>query len=417
MRNNPFFLLAALIILVSCKKSMPVNNSGGSNNSGTVDTSKGNNGTGGNVSVGSGTSSGSYNGPCSISSNCEIYWVCLDVPGATALYTCSNNFYQSYGASAASENKVYFAGGSDDFTPYGGSYSDGIEYDPLNNSFRNFTLSVARSFLGGASAGHKILFAGGEETSQYLSIPEYYNTIDIYDEQTLIRTSASLSEARSHLAAVSSGNLAFFIGGKTKNGYSDKMDVYNSETNSWKVITLPRERGFAGAAVIGSNIYIAGGKNNSGNVRTIDIYNILTGLWSSIDAPNDHPFASVASVNDKLIIAGGDGLNNKNADIFNTTTEQWSTVQLSSSRFNMTVASANNKVVFLGGAYSFSGRYFSTEAGEVDVYNDNVGNWFSSSISSISGMMAATIGTKIIYAGFMGNNGTTTTNTMAILNL
>lgn len=409
MKFKSFFLLSALtlLILASCQKSFPVGNTGGSNNSGTVDSSNGNNGngTGGN-------------GTCPISSGCAYSWICLDVPSASVQYACSGNFYQSYGASAASQNKVYFAGGSDDFTPYGGSYSDGFEYDPLANSIRNFNLSVPRSFLGGAYAGNKILFAGGEETSQYLSIPEYYDTVDIYDEQTLDKTSAYLSEARSHLAAVSSGNLAFFIGGKTKNGYSDKMDVYNSETNSWKVINLPRQRGFAGAALIGNNIYIAGGKNNSGIVRTVDIYNVLTGVWSTLEAPNEHPFASVATVNNKLIIAGGDGLNNKNADIFNTTTEQWSTVQLSSSRFNMTVAAANNKVVFLGGAYSFSGRYFSIESAEVDVYNDNIGEWFSSKVSpNISGMMAATIGTKIIYTGFMSDNGTTTSNTLVILTL
>lgn len=352
------------------------------------------------------------------STDCGYYWVCLNVPTAVSTtYGSNGNLYQAYGASAATKDKVYFAGGSDDFSPYGGSYSDGIEYDPAKNSIRNFNLSVARSFLAGASAGNKILFAGGEETSNYANHP-VYNTVDIYDEQTLTQTAAALSEARSHLAVVSSGTKAFFIGGKTQNGFSDKMDIYSSDNNSWQVIILPRQRGYAGATAFGSKIYIAGGKNNSGNLHTIDIYDIETGLWSSIEAPHEHPFASVSAVNDKLIVAGGDGMDNRAADIYNTTTAEWTTVQLSDSRFYMTAASAGNKVVFLGGAFDFSGVSFPFESGSIDVYDDNTGQWFTGSASpNVCCVMAAAVGTKIIYSGFMWNNGTTTTNTLVIVSL
>lgn len=352
------------------------------------------------------------------STDCGYYWVCLNVPTAVStMYGSNGDFYQAYGASAATKDKVYFAGGSDDFSPYGGSYTDGIEYDPAKNSIRNFSLSVARSFLAGASAGNKILFAGGEETSNYTNHP-VYNTVDIYDEQTLTQTTATLSEARSHLAVVSLGTKAFFIGGKTQNGFSDKMDIYKSDDNSWQVITLPQQRGYAGAAIIGSKIYIAGGKNNSGNLRTIDIYDIETGLWSSMEAPNEHQIASVAAVNNKLIVAGGDGKNNKAADIYNTSTMQWTTIQLSDSRFYMTVAAADNKVVFLGGAFNFSGVYFSIESGAIDVYDDNTGQWYAGLVSpNVSGTLAASVGTQIIYTGFMWDNGTTTSNTIVIVKL
>lgn len=342
-------------------------------------------------------------------------WVCVNVPSFSTTHSSAENFYQAYGASATSQNKAYFAGGTDDFTPYGGSYDNGFEFDPESKSFRNFKLSVPRSFLAGEATGNKILFAGGEDVSWYLNYP-VYNTVDIYDNQTLTHTVATLSEARSHLASASLGSQAFFIGGKRKVGFSDKMDIYNSTNNSWQVITMPHARGYAGAAIIGSKLYIAGGQNSNGNIRTIDVYEIQSGQWASLEAPNDHAFSSVVSINNKLIVAGGDGKNNKSADIYNTTTGQWSSVNLSSSRFKMAVATVKNKVVFLGGAYSFTGQYFSNETGEIDIYDDTTGGWAVGSVSpGVCGMMAASVGSQIIYVGFMWENNTTTNAMITLL--
>ena len=353
---------------------------------------------------------------CSLASSCTGFWVCANFAGVQ--YTCHSDFYQSYGSSASTQSKVYFAGGHDDFSAYGGSLSGGIEYDPINHSSRCFTLSLPRSFLAGATAGGKILFAGGSNVSGYTIPNPVYSTVDIYDGQTLAHTVASLSEARSHLASVSIGTHAYFIGGKTQSDFCGKMDIYNSITNSWQAINLPRKRGYAGATVFGNNIYIAGGKNDAGNIRTIDIYNVQSGQWSSIEAPNDHPIASVAAINNKLVVAGGDGLNNRSADIYNTTTGQWTSVNLSSPRFNMTVASANNKIVFLGGAHSFSGIAFTNESQAIDIYDDNTGGWSVATISpGVSGVMAASLKTKIVYIGFMFANGTTISNTMMIITL
>ncbi len=352
----------------------------------------------------------------SSSSSCSLYWVCCNIPGVQSIsYTCHRNFYQAYGAPVSGQNKVYFAGGHDEFWTYGGSLPGGIEYDPVNHSSRCFTLSVPRSHLAGATAGNKVLFAGGVEVSGYTSNPAY-NTVDIYDELTLAHSVANLSEARSHIASVSSDTRAYFIGGKKDNGFSARMDIYNSTTNTWEVINLPRERGYTSAALVGNRIYIAGGKNNSGSIRIVDIYDTQSGQWTSAEAPHEHPIASVAVVNNKLIIAGGDGLNNRYADIYNTITEQWSSVTLTDSRFNMAVGVANNKVLFLGGARSLSGVKFFNESGAIDIYDDNTGNWSAGTVSpAVSGVMAASSGMKVIFTGFMWNNATTITNTMTIV--
>src|SRR5574338_826979 len=404
----PLLLLVTLLSFYGCIKDPDMNSTIGNSNG------NGNNTGGGNS--GNGNSGGSIPGS-NLSQDCSGYWVCMNIPSAQSIYyTGALNLFQAYGASAATNHKVYFAGGTDDFSVYGGSYSSGIEYNPDSNVFRSFNLSVPRSFLAGATAGNKILFAGGEDLSYYLHYP-VYNTVDIYDEQSLTQTVAALSEARSHLASVSSGAHAFFIGGKTKTGFSDKMDIYNSADNSWKSLTLPRQRGYAEAAVIENRIYIAGGQNSSGNLRSIDIYDVQSGQWSSLEAPHEHPFASVVAVNNKLIVAGGDGVSNKYADIYNTSTNQWTSVNLSDTRFNMTVAVVNNKAVFLSGAFSFNGYYFSNESGDIDMYDDTTGSWSVGSISPAArGMMAASVGSKIIYVGFMSASFGTA-NTMVILTL
>ena len=81
----------------------------------------------------------------------------------------------------------------------------------------------------------------------------------------------------------------------------------------------------------------------------------------------------------------------------------------------MTVASANNKIVFLGGANLFSGSGFSNESDGIDIYDDNSESWSVGSVSPVSGVMAASVGSQIIYVGFMWGNATTITNTMIII--
>lgn len=390
--NQLFIIIFSIFLLVGCEKSLPTNNnSGGNVNSGSVNDSV-------SFPVGSGYS-----------------WVSVNVPSYSIKYSSTANFNQAYGASVAAQDRVYFAGGIDDFWMYGGSLDGGIEYDPTSLLFRTFTLSVPRSFLAGATAANKILFAGGNEMSGYTNHPDF-NIVDIYDIQTLTHTTATLSEARSHLASASLGDQAFFIGGKTQEGFSNKMDIYNSTNNSWQVITMPHARGYAGAAIIGNKIYIAGGQNTVGTIRTIDVYEIQSGQWTSLEAPNDHPFANVVSINNKLIVAGGDGLSNKSADIYNSTTGQWTSVNLSSSRFKMTVDTIKNKAVFLGGAYTFAEGYFSNEAGEIDIYDDDTGSWNVGSASpGVCGMMAASVGSQIIFVGFMWDAGSSNTITNAMI--
>lgn len=73
-------------------------------------------------------------------------------------------------------------------------------------------LSVARSYLAAAGAGNKLVFAGGLTSTGTSSV------VDIYDVLTQAWNSSStgagqLSVARAHLAAASAGNRIVFAGG------------------------------------------------------------------------------------------------------------------------------------------------------------------------------------------------------------
>jgi hypothetical protein len=53
----------------------------------------------------------------------------------------------------------------------------------------------------------------------------------------IIHTTTILSEARSELAATSSGELVFFVGGYNSTT-SDRVDIYNVTSGSWTTATL-----------------------------------------------------------------------------------------------------------------------------------------------------------------------------------
>ena len=76
----------------------------------------------------------------------------------------------------------------------------------------------------------------------------------------------------------------------------------------------------------------------------------------------------------------------------------------------------NNKIIFLGGAYTFSGTSFSNESNGIDIYDDNTGNWSAGTVSpGVSGVMVASVGSQLIYAGFMYANSSTITNTIVLM--
>jgi hypothetical protein len=100
-------------------------------------------------------------------------------------------------------------------------------------------LSQARGVLAAISVDNRYaLFGGGYKGSGSS------NVVDIFDSLSGMWNTTTLSQARSHLAATSLGNLAFFGGGQktTRNQPSNVVDIFNSTSQTWNNTTLSQIR-------------------------------------------------------------------------------------------------------------------------------------------------------------------------------
>lgn len=232
-------------------------------------------------------------------------------------------------AAAAANGQVFFAGGgthwSQDWMGISADYVD--EFDALTLSHTTMNLSMPRENLMGAGVGHKVLFAGGVSvplggnfgitrsrvdiydtllgtwSNAELSLPRaegaaasltgeaifaggtwveadghtwhLTSAVDIFNAQTDVWTTASLSEARRGLAGVGLGDLAFFAGGYLEgNTFSDVVDIYDSSTGLWSVLHLSEPRAWLSGAVVGNQVIFAGGAGSNGYSDTVDIFTI-----------------------------------------------------------------------------------------------------------------------------------------------
>ena len=164
-----------------------------------------------------------------------------------------------------------------------------VENSRCDNSNRPFinarlipigTLSIARQELSAATAGNKIVFAGGIQATGESA------AVDIYDLVTQTWSTASLSTGRVASTAISTGNKIFFAGGGyIYSDYYSNVDIYDVSVNTWTKTSLTEPKTGIGAAVIGNKVMFAGGYRISGDlpnnaVKTIDIYDLTTNTWS-----------------------------------------------------------------------------------------------------------------------------------------
>jgi hypothetical protein len=350
--------------------------------------------------------------PGCYSGDCRGHWICMpDDKFQEVIFTASPYFPGAFGAATSNGSTLFFGGGHEE--GYIGFTESAVNiYNTVSSTWTLKSLSIGRSHLSAASCGNKVLFAGGNNIITAYPIPpypiplEYYKTVDIFDASNYTHTTTELSEARGYMAAVSTPDQAFFIGGKTINGYSSKMDIYNSGNDSWSVVDLPRPRANAAAVIAGDKIIIAGGANAGGNLKIADVYDLNSKTWSQMDIPHEHPIAAMALVMNKILIAGGNGLDNRSVDIYDLNTSTWSYAELSDSRYDIAVAVANNTVLFLGGNYSC----------HVDIYKAATGEWQTTQLNqAVSGVAAATTGKVCGFAGFLYRNGDALTNTVIMV--
>jgi hypothetical protein len=232
--------------------------------------------------------------------------------------------------------------------------------DPCNNNNRPQVnaqlvsvgaLSDLRFGMAVASAGTKILFAGGY-------INGFTSTrVDIYDVGTHIWTTGELTVGGYDLKAVACGNKIFIAGGEYDYGDASKVvDIYDAVTNTWSVDSLSESRWQITVGTVGNNVFFAGGEYRSlaGEYSSkVDIYDLATNSWRTTNFDTGRTYMTTVAANNKLYFAGGLETFNDDAldriDVYDNTTNSWSVTRLSEPKVKLAAIAVADKIYWAGG--------------------------------------------------------------------
>jgi len=263
-------------------------------------------------------------------------------------------------------------------------------------------LSQARFSLVSATAGNKIIFAGGYECRD--GRWNASTRVDIFDMITQTWTTTELSNSNGDLTAVAVGNKILITGGA-----SGRVDIYDASTNSWSTTALSIARRSIAATTIGNKVFFAGGTSGYSNPNSrVDIYDASTNTWSTSELSESRLAIAAETNGNKLFFAGGytdeyywDFVGtSKRVDIYNNATTMWSTAELSEGRGEIATITLNNKVFFAGG-FNDNGA-----SNKVDIYDNNLQSWLTATLSQARfRIQIATLGDKILFANGVDQTG------------
>jgi N-acetylneuraminic acid mutarotase len=249
------------------------------------------------------------------------------------------------------------------------------------------TLSQPRVAMSVASAGNKIVFAGGDTISN-----GYYDKttrVDIYDISTNTSTTAELSKSRDNIAATANGNKVFFAGGEAGDGTFpvDNVDIYDVSTNKWTANNLSSAGNGIAAAAVGNKVLFAGGDGGfTGGWRrsiTVDIYNLSTDTWTIAPLASEAKRGGRAGVtlNGKVYFAGGESWSfsstqgtwyfTNRIDIYDDATNTWSAGFLNQRKWGLAAIAVNDKIYWAGGQTGSNPSISPTCTVEINDVNTN----------------------------------------------
>jgi hypothetical protein len=266
------------------------------------------------------------------------------------------------------------------------------------------TLSQVRKDIAVASAGNKILFAGGGNYTD----PNTYvvsSRVDIYDITTNSWSTAELSVGRTWIGAVAAGNKIFFAGGIIGGDDQNVVDIYDVSASTWSVSHMSRSVYYSAAATVGNKVFFAGGSNGIYATNTVDIYDLNSNTWSTASLSAARNFITAVSANNKVYFTGGDpwgaGPMSNVIDIYDNSTGTWSTTTLQVPRAYHAAIAANDVLYFVGGS-TFSNQGGYTGTCSVETLNTNTGartlmNLSSPASWSNAGRNAVVKDNKIIF--------------------
>ena len=281
------------------------------------------------------------------------------------------------------------------------------------------TLSQSRTGMAVASAGNKILFAGGVHAQRPTS------RVDIYDLNTNTWSMAELCVGRYAMAAVASGNKIFFGGGEVGDGTwpVDSVDIYNMATNTWATSHLSAAgNGIVGAS-IGNKVFFSGGdpgfSGGANRYTSIDIYDLTSDTWPKQTLREGKRAHAAVAINGKVYFAGGEAWSpdpdnppynhwyaSKNIEIYDNATNTWSTSEMQEGKISFAGIVAGHKIYWAGG---LMGTYPATSRScLVEIKNLNTGNSSPESLfapagwDNSAGQNAVVKGNKIIFVRLDG---------------
>lgn len=286
-------------------------------------------------------------------------------------------------------------------------YSRVDVFDVSNQIWSIAELSEARTVIGGAKAGNKVVFAGGARRFDYglwgwfdftatldvcdaltnswtaTELPEadyfvwgsgvtacasnkalfysdsYINFIDeprvyIFDGLTNALSTALLSEPRNKrdVASASFENKALFAGGHfvslpgTPPPYvSKRVDIYDASNNSWSIDSLAEARAAMTGCVLNNKAYFAGGQLESGDfANTVEIYDNDARTWSTRHLSRPTILVGAAAMNEKVLFFGDTRI-----EIYDPASDSWSVVESNKSFGGSTIIAAGGSIYLTDG--------------------------------------------------------------------
>jgi hypothetical protein len=251
------------------------------------------------------------------------------------------------------------------------------------------TLSIARAGIASATAGNKVLFAGGFTTCGTIGsgICNWFSRVDIYDLNTQTWSTAELSLARTFMSVATIGNKIFFAGGYiSSDDATSRVDIYDATSNSWSTAELSQARTGVAAASAGNKVFFAGGCSLDGGLcqtpsALVDVYDASTNIWSTTSLSEARIGLAAASVGDKGLFSGGYTFSGftSTVNIYNSTSNSWTISSLSEAREGIAATTLGTKTFFGGGTVSFGNTQ--AYSNRVDIYDNSTQSWTIASLS------------------------------------
>jgi N-acetylneuraminic acid mutarotase len=174
-------------------------------------------------------------------------------------------------------------------------------YDTVSKQWSVANLSEARFSLSAITSDNKVYFAGGSDKDKF------YSQIDIYDTVNNNWSTSSLIELSNGISVVALGDFIYW-GGANWTQNTGKAEIWNTKNGGVTISCLSYPRSHPTAVIKGENIvfFTSGNYGSfSATENRFDIYNTITNKWSVGSLNQAIAGASFINVDSVIYVGGG----------------------------------------------------------------------------------------------------------------